>query len=161
MTLIMPPEQLHLVYKTETSFAVGGHGLLWEAIQLSEVSCRMDNITSTLSNDIHSSMLLVHAALALQLPETVDEALSSGRTLGELQSIIRLVLDPSVYRLLRAGPNSATDKRYNKIECQVVERAAKKILRGYQQVMHVVMPARAPKSGPLPVEIFSWATLTT
>lgn len=51
------------------SLATGGHGLITECLPLTEIGCRMDSLSSETTNDIHSSMPLVHDAIALSLPE--------------------------------------------------------------------------------------------
>lgn len=49
--------------------ATGGHGLLWNALLLTEIGCHIDNLLLTISNDVHTNMSLIHCAMVLSLLE--------------------------------------------------------------------------------------------
>lgn len=68
---VMPPNQPHFVYNVHEAFAMGGHGLNWEALPLTEVSSRMDSLTATIANDVHGGFPSVIQAFALALPRNL------------------------------------------------------------------------------------------
>ncbi|KAG8997901.1 hypothetical protein FRB90_012412 [Tulasnella sp. 427] len=136
ITLLMPPVQPHFVYKPKTCFGTGGHGLLWEAMHLTEIGCLMDNMADNISNDYHASMHLIHLALALELPEDPQVALNSGRTKLELAAIVRLCLSRSNYVQYRNAGETLNSRQYV-IRNPELEEKAKTLLERYRDKLNI------------------------
>ncbi|KAG9012877.1 hypothetical protein FRB90_006479 [Tulasnella sp. 427] len=139
---LMPPAMPHFVYKPCTTLTTGGHGFIWEALPFSELGCRRDNLTSVLSNDVHPSVELIYAAMALLLPDNPENAMgTSGRQVKEIESLARLVLAPALYRQA-THPGGASDKRYRCIPSEPLLRLAKAKMARYSQHLQIAIPPK-------------------
>lgn len=65
---LLPPGQVSVVLDTSMSFALAGQGLLWEALPLTEISCRMHQFIGSMEEELYEHMLLIYQALATTLP---------------------------------------------------------------------------------------------
>ncbi|KAG8932630.1 hypothetical protein FRC01_012972 [Tulasnella sp. 417] len=158
-TLIMPPCTVHWVFKPKMSLATGGQGIITDCLPLTEIGCRMDSLSSDTTNDIHASMPLVHDAIALGLPENPSDAISQGWSRTQLASLVRMVLQPNLYR--QEVVRSDADKRYNKIPGGKLEKNAKKRMEDYRKALNVSLPTTGTWYNNLedvPVDVFEWAT---
>ncbi|KAG9017693.1 hypothetical protein FRB90_000233 [Tulasnella sp. 427] len=161
-SLLMPPTVPHLVYKASTALTLGGHGLIWEALPLSEIGCQLDHIDPYLANDVHPGMTLVHAAMALLLPERPEgesrlhvhpsaahiltsdvqpmaDALKQGRTRRELETLVRLVLIPESYRQAKRR-DSLSDWRYWEPSAGTLQSKAQQRMRKYRDFLRMPDP---------------------
>ncbi|KAG8965410.1 hypothetical protein FRC00_003674 [Tulasnella sp. 408] len=162
MALIMPPCTLHWVSKPLMTLSTGGHGLISECMPLTEIGCRMDRLSSVTTNDVHPSMPAIHAALALQLPENPENAITQGWSRRQLESLVRLVLLSNRYR--QELVKSDADKRYNKIPINALERTSKRRMELYRTFLNLdisEMPLTYSPPETAPVTAFEWATIQT
>ncbi|KAG9016808.1 hypothetical protein FRB90_002100 [Tulasnella sp. 427] len=153
-TLVMPPATPHAVYNVSEAFTVGGHGLFWEGLPLTEIGCRMDNLSDSISNDVHGAMLhsLTQFALSLPQPNSASEVPEKPSRL-EIESLARIILQPGNYRQAQSD-SAKPDIRYKHMTNPKTHSQAKDIMRHYAQLLEISVPVVAEEDE----EDFTWAT---
>ncbi|KAG9009877.1 hypothetical protein FRB90_008107 [Tulasnella sp. 427] len=155
-TLIMSPATPHVVYNVTEAFTIGGHGLFWEGFPLTEVSCRMDNLDDSISNDIHGASIHSFTQFALSLPDiTAATELPERPSRREIESLARILLRPENYRQVQ--PSGADpDIRYHPYEQPEARSRAVTKIRRYADILNLVLPPSRSAADPQEDD-FSWA----